>query len=131
MTIEEFAKRHGVTMAPPTPTTRPAIFDMPPGSRHYRCTLHCGRRRMSVPFSMGPALAAEPQLRDVLDCLASDAAGVEDIDSFEAWAADYGIDPDSRTGERTYQTVRRQASRLRALLGDEAFDQLLYHVGRL
>jgi len=98
---------------------------------HYRCTIRQGRKSMVTYFSMGPAHTTEPELRDVLDCLASDAAGYENARSFGEWAEEYGYDPDSRKAERTYRTIARQATRLRAFLGDSAYDTLLWHTERL
>jgi hypothetical protein len=72
-----------------------------------------------------------PTLGEVLDCLASDAASVDNARSFEDWASDFGYDTDSRKAKRTYKTCEKQAAKLKALLGDEAYEQLLYHTERL
>jgi hypothetical protein len=80
---------------------------------------------------MGPALIGTPKLADVLDCLASDAAGFENAQSFEDWAAEYGYDTDSRKAEKVYRTVERQAKQLRRVLGDEGYNALLWDIERL
>ena len=88
---------------------------------HYKCTLtHApggARRQMTVYFSQGLGICADPTAEGVLYCLLSDAS-VEDARSFEEWASDLGYDPDSRTAERTYQTCLKQTQRLRTFLGD-------------
>lgn len=72
-----------------------------------------------------------PTLAEVLDCLASDAATVENARTFEEWASELGYDTDSREAYKTYKVTKRQTEKLRALLGPEWFDRLLWHTERL
>lgn len=72
-----------------------------------------------------------PDLASVLDCLASDASGIENARDFEDWASDYGYDTDSRSAEQTYNTCRGQARALLKLLGREAYEVLLWETERL
>lgn len=82
---------------------------------------------MTVPFSMGYGHhGKEPEAADVLSCLASDAANVN-MSSFEDWRSDLGYDTDSRKAERTYKTCEKQADKLKRFLGQDAYDELLYH----
>ena len=83
---------------------------------------------MRVPFSQGSAHTQEPTASDVLECLASDASGVDNAQSFDDWCAEYGYDNDSRKAEKTYKTCQRQADNLRNFLGNENFETLLYGV---
>lgn len=64
-----------------------------------------------------------PDLIDVLYCLVLDSDVLEQ-GGFEAWAGDYGYDPDSRKAEQTYRLCVEQSLRLRALLGQDGLDQL-------
>lgn len=90
------------------------------GTNWYRVTLAYSRRRMTVPFGMGPALTSEPDAADVLNCLTSDASGYENSrGSFEEWAGEYGYDTDSRKAERTFEQVKAQTAELRRFLGDQ------------
>lgn len=98
---------------------------------HYRVTLRMGRKRLTVPFSMGPAHTNEPSTADVLDCLASDAAGIADGGDFESWCSDYGFDPDSRKAEHTYNAIKRQSAALERFLGGVDYDTLLFRTERL
>lgn len=125
MTLQDFIEGHGVRMACDWADENPNMDDMPDGSTHYRCLLRYGRRRLTVPFSMGPAHCKEPELADVLDCLASDACSYDNARDFEDWCAEYGYDTDSRKAERTYRAVERQREGLYRLLGDEAYRELL------
>src|SRR3990167_2453382 len=86
---------------------------------------------MSVTFSKGYGHnGAEPTAAEVLDCLASDAAGLDNSRNFEDWCSEYGYNEDSRTAWRTYKTVVHEAVRLRHFLLDGLYDQLLYQVER-
>ena len=73
---------------------------------------------MTVPFGMGSRADRRAHGRDVINCLASDAAGYENARSFEDWANDYGYDTDSRKRPHTYEPGRAPDERLKAFLGD-------------
>lgn len=75
-------------------------------------------------------IAPVPELADVLDNLASDAAGYENARSFEDWASDYGYDTDSRKAERIYSEIKKQVSELRRLLGAD-YEKVLFEIERL
>ena len=94
----------------------PNMTDMPSGSAHYRVRLNFQRRQMTLFFSHGPAICADPTAADVLECLLSDLSGADD--SFEDWASEFGYDPDSRKAEKIYRTIKSQAVKTRNLLGD-------------
>ena len=103
--------------------------------RNFECTIDFEGRGyhepLTVYFSQGSAHKKPPTLADVLDCLASDASGVDNAQSFEDWASEYGYDADSRKAEKTYNICVQQAQELKALLGQDAYDQLLYGTERL
>ena len=94
---------------------------------HYRVKFRMNRHTMTSYFSMGVAHTKEPTAIDVLSCLASDSAGI-DFHCFEEWSRNYGYDTDSRKAERTYRACEKAAANLRRFLGDEAYNELLYHV---
>lgn len=64
-----------------------------------------------------------PDLQDVLYSLALDAS-VLNYSSFEDWAPDLGIDPDSRAGEKIYRACLDIALKMRAALGDDGLSKL-------
>jgi hypothetical protein len=70
----------------------------------------------------GGAAATSPSAADVLMSVVSDAAGVEGR-TFEEWADDFGIDTDSRKGEKIYNACKAIAPEVRAFLG-EHFDRV-------
>jgi len=72
-----------------------------------------------------------PDLADVLDTVAAEAAVVEETGCYETWAECMGFDADCYCGRQIYRTERRQARRLRALLGDEGYRKLLWETERL
>lgn len=137
MTLDQFIAKHRITI---DVENVPDRSDMPAAARdptwdrearHWRCVLRCGRRRMTVYFSQGSAIHEDPSAADLLDCMASDAAGIENAPEFEEWAREYGYDTDSRKAEAVYRATRRQSEKLGRFLPDEARDALLYHVDRL
>jgi hypothetical protein len=97
---------------------------------NYKVTLRRKGRKLTIFFSMGPALCREPSAEDVLDCLASDSSSVENAQSFEDWASDLGYDTDSRKAERTYNICCTQAGKLKRFLGEDLYKELLWEVER-
>ncbi len=86
--------------------------DWSAGSRHFRFTVLRGSKEMVGQFSQGSAFTVNPTLCDILSCLLNDAGGVEDCDTFEEWADDYGYDGDSRKAERIYEACKKVAAEL-------------------
>ncbi len=142
ITITEFLAMNRITMTAKPAATNPNM----PGTNnmdHWRCTLRngCGDR-MIIPFSMGCGNnGRSPTAEDVLDCLASDSASIENARSFEDWAAqmgsdpdsraaEMGSDPDSRDAEKSYRVCLKQADKLKAFLGLQ-YHILLWDIERL
>jgi hypothetical protein len=98
---------------PPDPEWKPTYA--------WSVTLTYQGRKLTTPFFTGE-LAGEPTAADVLSCLISDTMSYENAGSFEAWAPEYGYDPDSRKAEAIYRACERQAPRVRRFLGDD-FDE--------
>lgn len=98
---------------------------------HWKCTIRNGRKQMTITFSKGLGLHGEPAtLEEVLDCLASDAAGYENAGSFELRCDEYGYDTDSRKAEKTYNLIGKQAKTLKYILGEENYNALLWDTER-
>lgn len=132
-TMREFVRANAITMAVDCADSNPNNDDF--NGDHWRCTIRRkdnGRRRsMTVYFSQGYGHnGKEPRVCDVLDCLASDASGIENARDFADWAGEYGYDEDSRKAERTYRTTERQSLRLRRFLGDALYNALLWDTER-
>lgn len=142
-TITQFIEAHGITLA----TTRiPARSDglgdsWEKTARHFLCTLRRGGNgtgkgpqvaEMSICFSQGSAHTKPPTVEDVLDCLAQDAAGIENSRSFDDWCGEYGYDSDSRKAEKTYRACKEQHEQLRRFICSPAsFNELLFNTERL
>lgn len=144
ITLAQFIEELGITMTTIQIPKRPDVSkdDWHASARHFLCTLYRGGHNtgkgpqeadMQVYFSQGSAHTKPPTAEDVLDCLASDAAGMENArGSFEDWCAEYGYDTDSRKAYATFQTVCRQASELKVFLGSVIrFETLLWNIERL
>lgn len=131
MTMQEFIRSSSVNMTSERVQHNPNM-DGSDKMDNWRCVLVVGPSRMTVYFSMGLGLQGEePKVGEVLDCLASDASSVANSRDLDDWANDLGYNPDSRKAERTYKTIRRQAAKLRKLLGDSAYETLLWDTDRL
>lgn len=125
MTTQEFIDLHKITATATRADSNPSVPDF--DGDHWRVTLRRkgkhGVRRMALYFSKGYGHnGAEPTAAEVLNCLRSDAWGADEL--FETWACDLGFDPDSRSAEKIYKTVRRQTAKLRQFLG-ETFDDFM------
>jgi hypothetical protein len=107
-----------------------SLITDPWAGTHYRCELYGSNGHCPVRTIMGSD-NGPPEVPDVVDAIAAEAAVVEESRSYEEWARQMGFDPDSRRGERVYRTARRQARLLRALVGDEAYRTLLWETERL
>ena len=77
----------------------------------------------------GPAIGA-PTAAEIIGSLASES-DVLDYATFEDWAPELGLDPDSRAGEAIYRLCMSQALALRAAIGDAALSELRDIAGRL
>lgn len=102
----------------------PHIEGMPAGSSHYVCSLeYDGRRMDGIPFSQGPAIKTEPTADDVLECLLSDAIGIEAENDFTSWADSYGYDIDDEDARERYHAmylkIEEQTRAVSRLLGDD------------
>ena len=129
LTIPEFVKRYRVRVAECDWTDRnPHMEGSERTMNNYKVQLACGERRMTLYYSMGFAHTDEPDAPGILNCLASDANGIENNEaSFETWCSEYGYDTDSRSAERTFKACVESSRKLRQLVGDEAYDVLLWH----
>jgi hypothetical protein len=99
-------------------------------ANHFKFTLKMKGKQFTSYFSKGYGLNGEPTAPEVLDCLASDAMGVE-WDSFEGWCNNYGYDTDSRKAEKTYQLIESQSKKLENFLGEDLYEMLLHKIERL
>lgn len=130
MTTDEFIASQKLSMSCAAAYDNPNMTDASPGMQHYSCVIRRGKRRLTVPFSVGSGWTREPSAADVLDCLASDAAGVENARGFLDWCGEYGYDTDSRKAERTFKVCERQAAKLKRFLGADLYQVLLFDVER-
>lgn len=130
-TIDEFIQDNNIGIRCDIVDANPNMNDPKWDATHYRVSINRGGfvdgpyREMETYFSQGKGHVNVPDLRDVLDCLASEAAGYENARTFEDWAEEYGYDTDSRKAERTYHAIQGQSVLLLRFLGRTLFDELL------
>lgn len=135
LTMAQFVERLGIAIAAQSVTDNPHM-DGSKTMDNWRCVLAKrdgdARRTMTVYFSKGVGHhGAAPAAAEVLDCLASDVAGVENARSFEDWCADYGYSADSRKAEKIFRQCERQAQKLKRFLSTAAYETLLWKTERL
>lgn len=128
-TIKSFINANRVRMSVEWADSNPNMTDWK-DANHFKVRLRMGRKSLTTYFSQGYGINGEPAVDDVLDCLASDASGVENARSFEEWASEYGYDTDSRKAEKTFKTIEKQAEKLRNLLGSDLYEELLWNTER-
>lgn len=136
MDTQTFIAREGITMTAVKVPANPNMdgdAEWSAQASHYYVTFsRAGSPEKLVSyFSQGSAHKRAPQAEDVLDCLASDAASVENARGFEDWADELGYDTDSRKAERTYDVCRQQANHLRRFLGAQLYTTMLFGVERM
>ena len=134
ITIEEFIEMHAVRMKECNKIHQSPYMPDFKGD-HWEIVLHMpgkGINEFVTYFSKGIGHKGKrPTVSEVLDCIASDASGYENSNSFEDWANDYGYDPDSRKAEKIYRLVEQESRELKTFLGNEAYESLLRDTERM
>ena len=114
----------------PASRTKPPASYTKPDSEWVRdaCRAECEKgRAVKTILRSGEALfygtPIMPEPLDVLYCLNSDADALN-YATFEAWASETGVSPDSRSGEAVYRACLEIGLKLRAALGDAGLTAL-------
>jgi hypothetical protein len=102
----------------------------PWAAKHYLCEVQGSGGARPVKTVIG-CDTGPPEIVQVLDTLAAEAAVTEEAASLKAWAAQMGYDADSRRGKRAYRAELRRARLLRRLLGEGDYQRLLWETERL
>jgi hypothetical protein len=129
-TMKEFVEKNNVKIAVEYADENKNAPDWK-NANHYKVTLRSNGKQLTTYFSQGYGITGEPKPEDVLSSLSLDSSGVENSRSFEDWAAEYGYDTDSRKAERIYKVCEKQANKLKTFLGDDLYQELLYHTESL
>ena len=133
MPIGELIQKTGITLKFDYTDRNPTMPDSD-NMDHYKCTLRSRvtGKQMTLVFSKGYGHNGKPpEANEVLDCLASDASGIENSSGdFEEWCSEYGYDTDSRRAEKIFKATSRQAEQLKRLMGDD-YETLLWNTERM
>lgn len=130
VSIAQFVSMNHISMTAERTDSNPIMGDSG-DMDHWKCVLKMPGKRMTLVFSMGFGHhGAEPKVKDVLDCLASDASSIENTPDFEDWASDLGYEADSRKALKTFQATEHQSKRLARFLGTDLYSQLLWATER-
>ena len=150
-TLTAFIAKHGLTFkASGTMPTAKERGNWQSGSSHWEVVIKYGTKQMTVRFHQGPAIKTPPKLEDVLDCVASDSAGLENSKDFDDYCKEYGIGLDEKPrhyggrdyrdgddlrgavarAKELYNAVKAQAAKLKRFLGEDVYKELLWDTGR-
>lgn len=132
MTLQQFIDKLGITISNQPTGENPHMEDSG-RMDNWKVKLRSKKQgtTMRLYYSKGVGHhGAEPTADEVLDCLASDTAGIDNSNGFNDWCSEYGYDTDSRRAEKTYRQCERQAERLKKFLGEEYYNDLLWNIER-
>lgn len=122
ITLSEYIDKHDLEVG----------FDLQSGMaglspRHFRATIRKDGREYVTEYTLGPGHHEDPEGCGLLGCIAMDNLSVEgldptprDISTF--WCGDW------EEGRRVYFRIKKEATRLKAVLGGDAFDELIHGV---
>ena len=125
MNVKQFVNKNRIKARAEWADSNPHMADSQ-NMNHFKVTLKAAGRQMTLYFSQGYGISGEPTAADVLNCLASDSASVENARSFEDWASDLGYDPDSRKAKKIFKACEKEAERLKKFLGNDLYKTLLW-----
>jgi len=135
MNIQEFIEKENITLQSVKWVSLNPLMTGSLSMDNWRVVIKSPYARIMVHFSMGKAFnGREPELEDVLDCLASDASCLDSCDDIADFIIDFGYTGNAqaiRDAKKTWKAIQRIAKRLQRLLTPEAYQTLLYEVERL
>lgn len=138
-TMAKYIERNGIEFtAEAIPARTDGMARNFRGASHWHCTITARpggqAHTLEIEFSQGPAHTAPPEAVDVLNCLADDAAGIENAADVWDWLEEYGYSgtvAEMREAARSYELGREQTAQLREVLGAEEYERLLWETERL
>lgn len=121
----DFIKSRGITAKIIEADSNPSWINKDDGATHWKATLKLASRRMTVFYSQGSAHTKAPKTGDILRSVVSDAALVDGRD-FDNFCSEVGFEKDSRKSESMYKACLKEATKLKALLGEKDYKFALY-----
>lgn len=136
-TLDEFIARHGIEAEAEWSDSNPNAPDWPAAATHWAVTLRTDEKVAPGPiyFSQGMAHTEEPSAADILDCVALDAtmlenAGGDGVDLAVEMGEVIDSAADVAKARKTAEVIEENAEKVRALIGAEAFEALLWDTER-
>lgn len=86
-------------------------------------TIHSERLRESILIRAKDRM--KPDFSGLLESLQMDCSGVENTRTFEEWADEFGMDPDSRKGEKIYKACQETSANMARVLGESLYQEFL------
>ena len=94
------------------------------GDHHFRCEILNDTASMVREIRTHDHATEAPTLGQLLYHFSLMTQQVETCDGYEDWAEEYEVDPQDPDTRKTYDQLLEDVTDLRALLGDDGFDQL-------
>jgi hypothetical protein len=128
ISYEEFAERHGLTLAWSSTDSNPDMVDQTWKADHYIVTISGAGLPTSLYYSKGKGRHGEaPKIEEVLESLAMNARSVKNTSGFKEWATDLGLNSDSIREREGYEAGVRITNDLERTLGETAMELLLWN----
>ena len=105
----------------------------PDGSKmhNYEVCIQTKKGLLTLGYSKGLGHnGVPPGIEEVLDCMASESAGLDSSCNFSDWCGDYGYDTDTRKANDVYKAVKKQANDLKRIFGYKDYEILLWETDR-
>lgn len=128
MNHKEFANKYNLTLTTiqiPTRSDKDSQSNWDKNASHWNLTLaykvnhwdaDSTTNSFTVEYSQGSAHKIAPKIEDFLQCLQAEAQGIDELQRFEEWAEYYGLDTDSRSAEKIFNSSKIQTADLREFL---------------
>jgi len=128
-TLYDFVKDHKITISSERIDQNP--YDPEWQANHYKCVLRRAKKQMTVYFLKGYGLKGKPTAKEVLNCLAMNAACIENCRDFREWCAELGYNIDDRQAKKIYNACLKETTKLKKFLMQNAYNELLWETERL
>ena len=92
----------------------------------YKARITYNKKSMTTSFYTGSGWEKDPELEDILGSILLDATYLDY--SFEDFANEMGYDPDSRTAEKIYKDIQKQAKKINRIFSKEEQEELLTYL---
>ena len=95
-------------------------------SNKYKARITYNKKSMTIIYYTGSGWKKDPELEDILGSILQDITYLDY--GFENFASEWGYDPDSRTAEKIYKDIQKQAKKINRIFNKEEQEELLTYL---